>query len=87
MITTKKVVGILLAPSLLALVACGSSHKPAAADMAMGGGDMAQPSCVMMPTSPTEILNGCTTSQTGDPQKDSPYFPSLTPGGNLPPLP
>ena len=70
----------------LTLVACGSSSKPGAPDMASGG-DMAQPGCVMNPMTAVGILNACTTSQTGDPHKDAPYYPSLTPSGNLPPLP
>lgn len=68
----------------LALVACGSGSK-GSRDMA--GGDMAQPACVMNPTTAIDILNACTRAQTGDPHKDAPYFPSQTPGGNLPPLP
>jgi hypothetical protein len=83
--TPKTMLRLLAALSLLMLAACGSSNK-GSPDMATSG-DMAQPACVMNPMSPIDILNGCTTSQTGDPHKDAPYYPSLTPNGNLPPLP
>jgi hypothetical protein len=52
-----------------------------------GGGDMAQATCAMNPMTNVELLNACTTAQTGDTAKDAPYFPSLAPNGNLPPLP
>ncbi len=66
-----------------ALAACGNGSKGGGD---MGGGDMALP-CVANPMTSVELLNACTTAQTGDPAKDSPYYPSLAPGGKLPPLP
>ena len=63
--------------------ACGNGSK-GSSDM---GADMALPPCVMNPTTSVELLNACTTAQTGDPAKDAPYYPSLAPGGTLPPLP
>jgi hypothetical protein len=80
---------LLAALSLASLVACGKGgSNNGTPDMAMtGGGDMAEPGCVMNPMTNVELLNACTTAQTGDPNKDAPYFPSLAPNGNLPPLP
>ncbi|HEX8951923.1 MAG TPA: hypothetical protein VF945_08760 [Polyangia bacterium] len=63
--------------------ACGSKAK-GNGDM---GGDMGAGACVTNPTTSVELLNACTTAQSGDPAKDAPYFPSLAPGGMLPPLP
>lgn len=84
--TTAKM--LLAALSLASLVACGNgSHDNGTPDMATGGGDMAEPGCVMNPMTNVELLNACTTAQTGDPSKDAPYFPSLAPNDNLPPLP
>lgn len=65
------------------LAACGNGSKGGGD---MGGGDMAV-ACVTNPTTSVELLNACTTAQTGDPAKDAPYYPSLAPGGKLPPLP
>lgn len=81
--------------ALATLAACGGGNdNNGAADMAMatggdggGSGDMATETCVMNPTTAVELLNACTTAQTGDPAKDAPYYPTLAPGGNLPPLP
>jgi hypothetical protein len=73
---------------VVGIAGCGGNSKHPV--MGSGGTDMATPtlpSCVMNPTSATDILNACTTAQTGDPAKDYPYFPSLAPGGKLPPLP
>jgi hypothetical protein len=67
---------------VLCLAACGKSSAPVD-----GGADLAPPPCVMSPTSATELLNACTSSQTGSAAKDYPYFPTLAPGGALPPLP
>jgi hypothetical protein len=68
--------------------ACGTAAK---SPMDMGQmhhstPDLAPPPCVMMPTTGNGFLNACTSAQTGDPAKDYPYFPSLAPGGVLPPL-
>jgi hypothetical protein len=72
---------IVVAASLLA--ACGGkSNNP---DLGPPF-DMQQPPCVMNPSSGTDFLNACTDAQSGDPAKDYPYFPSLTPAGALPPL-
>ena len=83
--TTLRIVAAL---ALVGLAACGGNGAPPG-DLAMQSqGDMAVlESCVMNPTTPVELLNACTTAQTGDPTKDAPYFPSLAPNGNLPPLP
>ena len=71
----KRAARFVAALALVGLAACG------------GGGDMAMETCVMNPTTSVELLNACTTAQTGDPAKDAPYYPSLAPNGNLPPLP
>ena len=79
-----------VAVSLLAS-ACGSSTT----NTDLGGAsdlsapfDMQQPTCVSTPPMRSvDFLNACTTAQPGDPAKDYPYFPSLAPGGVLPPLP
>jgi len=89
MTTTRRLVAA-LALATLAACSSGNSGTPPA-DMAMqqgGGNDMTMmESCVMNPMTPVELLNACTTAQTGDPTKDGPYFPSLAPNGQLPPLP
>lgn len=71
------------------VAACSDNTGHGSPDMAMppGGGDMSTESCVMNPMTPVELLNACTTAQTGDPAKDAPYFPTLAPNGQLPPLP
>jgi hypothetical protein len=51
-----------------------------------GGGGGGIPACVQNPTTPQDLLNGCTNAQTGDPNKDYPYFPAKAPNGQLPPL-
>jgi hypothetical protein len=71
---------------LAALAGCGNGSN-GSPDMAMGGSDMVATSCAMNPTTSVELLNACTTAQTGDATKDAPYFPSLAPNGVLPPLP
>lgn len=89
--TMKTALGLVAALALATLSACGDSgNNNNTPDMAMqqGNNDMTMvESCVMNPTTPVELLNACTDAQTGDPAKDAPYFPSLAPGGNLPPLP
>ena len=92
--TMKKAARFVAALALATTVAaCGDNTNHNATDMAMptggdgGSGDMAMETCVMNPMTPVELLNACTTAQTGDPAKDAPYFPSLAPNGNLPPLP
>jgi hypothetical protein len=67
----------------LAIAACGSNGAKAG-DMGTNA-DLAPPPCVTSPAA--DVLNACTTAQTGDPAKDYPYFPTLAPKGNLPPLP
>jgi hypothetical protein len=92
--TRKTTIGRFVAALALAtLAACGnnSNNDMGSPDMAMnmgGGNDMTQAAtCVMNPMTSVELLNACTTAQSGDTTKDSPYYPSLAPGGNLPPLP
>ena len=91
--TTRTILALVAALGLGALVAAcggdGGTNNNGSPDMAMtgGGGDMAQPACSMNPMTNEELLNGCTTAQTGDANKDAPYFPSLAPNGQLPPLP
>jgi hypothetical protein len=87
-----KIVRFVAALALATLAACGNnSNNNNAPDMAVmtgGGNDMTmQSTCVMNPMTNVELLNACTTAQTGDTAKDAPYFPSLAPNGNLPPLP
>jgi len=91
--TKKNVARFFAALALATLAACGGGNN-SAADMAMptggdggGSGDMAGETCVMNPTTAVELLNACTTAQSGDPAKDAPYYPTLAPVGNLPPLP
>ncbi|MGZ3439649.1 MAG: hypothetical protein ACXVDD_09035 [Polyangia bacterium] len=87
MTTTKKTIARFVAVLALGtLAACGNGNHNGSPDLAMAGADMA-PSCVMNPMTSEELLNACTTAQTGDPTKDAPYFPSLAPNGALPPLP
>jgi hypothetical protein len=74
--------GVLLTASLFAFVGCGHHHSSPDA-----GVDSGPPPCVANPVTYTDILNACTTAQTGDPAKDYPYFPSRADGGSLPPLP
>jgi hypothetical protein len=93
--TMKKAARFVAALALATTVAaCGNNSNNNTPDMAMpgndgggGGGDMAMETCVMNPMTSVELLNACTTAQTGDPAKDAPYYPSLAPNGNLPPLP
>ena len=94
--TMTTVVRFVAALALATLAACGNgnnnNNNNGSPDMAMptGGGDdmtMVQPTCVMNPMTAVELLNACTTAQTGDATKDAPYYPSLAPNGNLPPLP
>jgi len=91
--TMKSVARLMAALALGTLAACGggNNNNNGSPDMAMqqgGGNDMTVPdTCVMNPMTPVELLNGCSTAQTGDPAKDAPYYPQLAPGGNLPPLP
>jgi hypothetical protein len=90
--TAKTILALGAALSLGALVACGggNGNDNGTPDLAMqtgGGGDMAVPACSMSPMTHEELLNACTTAQNGDPAKDAPYYPSLAPNGNLPPLP
>jgi hypothetical protein len=90
--TMKRTARFVAALALATLAACGnSSNNNSGPDMAMmtgGGNDMTtQSTCVMNPMTNVELLNACTTAQTGDTAKDAPYFPSLAPNGNLPPLP
>jgi hypothetical protein len=70
---------------LATLSACGGGGN-SPADLGAAA-DLAQAACVTNPMTNEELLNACTTAQTGDPAKDAPYFPSLAPGGTLPPLP
>jgi hypothetical protein len=92
--TMIRLAGVLaLAVTLATLPACDDDTTAVTGggpDMAMmtgGSVDMAQPACIMNPTTSDELLNACTTAQTGDPAKDAPYYPTLAPNGNLPPLP
>jgi hypothetical protein len=89
MTTTMRLVAAL---ALATLAACSDkSGNTTPGDMAMqqgGGNDMTTvETCVMNPMTPEELINACTTAQTGDPAKDAPYYPSLAPNGQLPPLP
>ena len=80
-----RLIGFAVALALATTLAgCGNGSK-GGGDMG-GAGDMAM-GCVTNPTTSVELLNACTTAQTGDPAKDAPYYPSLAPGGKLPPLP
>jgi hypothetical protein len=85
------VAALALAASLSAAVtACGDTTTNTPVNdlsMTTGNGDMAMETCVANPTTGDEFLNACTTAQTGDPAKDAPYYPTLAPGGQLPPLP
>jgi hypothetical protein len=88
----KTMLALVVAVGLGALVAAcgddGGGNGGGTPDMAMqGGGDMAGPACSMNPMTHEELLNACTTAQTGDPSKDAPYYPTLAPNGQLPPLP
>ncbi len=77
------------------LMACGSSGNHASStDMAMqqANPDMAEapgnpdlaPACFMNPTTHFELINACTTADFVD---KMPFYPTLAPNGQLPPLP
>jgi hypothetical protein len=87
--TMLALVGALALGALVAACGDNGNNNGGSPDMAMtgGGGDMATAACSMNPMTHEELLNACTTAQTGDPAKDAPYYPSLAPNGNLPPLP
>jgi hypothetical protein len=92
MTTTRKRAARFVAALALAttVAACGDNHAnggPADMTTTAAGNDMTTATCATNPMTPVELLNGCTTAQTGDPAKDAPYFPSLAPNGQLPPLP
>ena len=80
-----------LAVTLSAMVGCSNGNNGGGAGAGGTGGsagssmppDMA---CIPHPTTSAELLNGCTDAQTGDVNKDAPYYPTLAPGGKLPPL-
>ena len=81
----------LLLCSVLAAAACSSSAKSASPDLAMAApADMAVPppdllpSCVTNPMTHVEIINACTNAQAFD---KTPFYPTLAPNGQLPPLP
>jgi hypothetical protein len=76
----KTTMRIFLLAALFASAACGNKGGTTSSF------DMTVPPCVTSPMSATDVLNACTTAQTGDPAKDYPYFPTLAPGGTLPPL-
>jgi predicted small secreted protein len=78
---TTAIIRSLLVVAALALGACGNHAKGGGPDMALTA-----PPCVQTPVTAVDILNACTQAQTGDPAKDYPYYPSLTPSGTLPPL-
>ena len=86
---TTHVKTLVLVAAMLFLGACGTAAK-SPLDMGhtqhMSNPDLLPPPCVMSPKSGADFLNACTSAQTGDPAKDYPYFPSLAPGGVLPPL-
>jgi hypothetical protein len=91
--TMKKLLRVVGAVGLLAIAGCDDTTSVTGGpDMAMTGGnpDMGPAfQCVMDPKSGADFLNACTdtTVQTGDPNKDAPYYPSLAPNGQLQPLP
>ena len=77
---------LLLALALVAAVGCNGKSGTSSPDLGGPPADLAPPTCVTNPETGDEILNACTSAQTGDPAKDAPYHPSLAPNGNLPPL-
>ncbi len=86
MTTKTTMLRLAMALALSSAAACGAGAKSGAHDMAHAAAtsDMG---CYGNATTSVELLNACTTAQTGDPAKDAPYYPSLAAGGNLPPLP
>lgn len=66
---------------LLGLLAGGCDEK--FADKPDGGADMSI-ECVKNPTKHVELINACTPAQSYD---KKPFYPTLAPGGALPPLP
>ncbi|HZS40505.1 MAG TPA: hypothetical protein VFF06_26920 [Polyangia bacterium] len=78
----------------MTLTACtDNTAAPPVADMAMmqSTPDLSTPpgppadlGCYGMPTTHVQIINACTSAQSFD---KTPFYPSLAPGGNLPPLP
>ena len=53
----------------------------------MGGGDMALAGVRDQPDDLGRDAQRLHDGADGDPAKDAPYYPSLAPGGKLPPLP
>ncbi len=70
---------------LVVALACGACPSGASRSIDLGGQttDLA-PSCVVTPTSHLELLNACTNAESFDKQ---PFYPTLAPDGELPPLP
>jgi hypothetical protein len=90
-----KTIGKLLVAFTLLAGACGDSNN---GNMDMGaGGDMAEvkpdllmneqpdmaPACSMNPMTNLEIINACTNADSVD---KMPFYPTLAPNGQLPPL-
>jgi hypothetical protein len=90
---TTTIVRALLVGALLTFAACDDDGDSGGAkDLAASPGDLAVApdlavACVANPDGGEDILNACTTAQTGDPAKDHPYFPAKAAGGVLPALP
>jgi hypothetical protein len=95
--TMKTTTKILRALAVAALLTCAAAcdddgDGDRGKDLAAGPGDVAGSpdlavACVANPDGGEDILNACTTAQTGDPGKDHPYFPAKAAGGVLPALP
>ncbi len=87
-----------VAVTLSAMVGCNNGNNGGGAGAGGAGGGSAgaggsggsgmppDMACVPHPQTSTELLNGCTDAQTGDANKDYPYFPPLAAGGHPPPL-
>jgi hypothetical protein len=83
----KSTLSILLVVAVALMAGCNQGPSNENPVGGVDGGIASSPDCVAAPVSSTDLLNGCTTSQTGDPAKDYPYFPKLAPEGVLPSLP
>ncbi len=78
---------VLLLLALATVAACSDDPDPTPDAAVVDGGSAdagSEPECYQNPTSHSEIINGCTSSQHVD---KTPVLPLLNADGTLPPLP
>jgi hypothetical protein len=77
------------------LAACSSNHNnnnapadmaqsPSLADLSTAGNPDLEPACNATPMTHAELINACTPADSVD---KMPFYPTLAPNGQLPPLP